>query len=138
MSAIHATNPDLIRQALYGDFNADQKQMFDRCLAASKHTWALVHNGELLCVWGMCTGSLASQWAHIWLYRAEAAEAHEFVFIRQSQIAIKEMLKICPTLVGYLPQDWDPQSRKWLSWLGAKFEESRGSVTPYIIGGHSG
>ncbi len=98
---------------------SDQPRLYE-CLFLSKDVRVGRVDGKLVCIWGVVPPSLMSNRAYLWLYVHERIKEYEFLFIRRSQLAVKEMLRDYDELYGVT----DPHQRKtlrWLKWLGAQF-----------------
>ena len=108
------------------------KAIYDRCVAATTQMWAGFANKHLVCVWGLIPPTLLSDQAYLWLYTTDAVKDHEFIFVRQSQIAVKEMLKMYPVIVGHVEVGMD-RSVRWIKWLGAVFGDPQGKLIPFTI-----
>lgn len=89
-------------------------------------------DGQLACVWGLMPPSLLSQRAYLWLYVTDVVKEHTFIFIRQSQIAIKRMLEDYPELYGEIEID-NYKAITWLRWLGASLGEPFDGRIPFTI-----
>jgi hypothetical protein len=90
-----------------------------------------VYRGEtLIGVWGWSVPTVLSDQAFIWLHVTPAFVGNEFVFIRQSQITIQELLTKYPRLTG-LCEGNNRKAQRWLTWLGATFGD--GDPKPFYI-----
>jgi len=89
-------------------------------------------NGHLICLWGLIPPTLCSDRAYLWLYTTEAAQEHEFILVRRSQIEVQEMLEEYPLIVGHCEIS-ETRSIRWLRWLGAKFGDHEGTLVPFMI-----
>lgn len=110
-----------------------EMEIFDRCMLSSTSIWAgLTPKRQLACVWGLIPPSLLSDRAYLWLYTTDLVKDHEFIFVRNSQLAIEEMLKLYPVLVGHVKIGND-EALRWLRWLGAKFSDPADGAIPFTI-----
>lgn len=109
----------------------DQRNI-DRCVRFAEELWVGEKDGKFICAWGLCPPTLMSNSAYLWLYTTEALRGNEFLFVRRSQIAVKDMLKLYPTITGYC-QVGSEGSARWLRWLGASFFDPVGSYIPFVI-----
>lgn len=115
----------------------DELRRFDRIIGATANVWAGYVDGELLAIWGLVTPTLLSDSAYLWLFTTDSVGEHEFVLVRRSQIAIKEMLKRYPRIIGHCVADAE-RSIRWLKWLGATFGELDGDLRPFVIRSRDG
>ena len=102
------------------------------CYDRSDERWIGTVDGEMACMWGLIPPSLMSDTAYLWLFHTDLVEEHKFSFVRHSQIQMQRMLKSYPIIVGDCQID-NPIGRRWLTWLGAKFESAEGALTPFKI-----
>lgn len=89
-------------------------------------------DGKLACVWGLMPPTILSNRAYLWLYTTDVVKEHTFIFIRQSQIAVKQMLEEYSELYGYA-EVGNHKAITWLRWLGAVFGEPDDRRIPFII-----
>ena len=123
---------DLISQVEDVSLTEGDKEKFRQSLVLTTTVWAGVADGKLVCVWGLVPPTLLSDSAYLWLYTTEAIKGHVFLFIRHSQIAIKAMLELYPTITG-VTRIGNARSLRWLKWLGAEFGEPNGLLLPFVI-----
>jgi hypothetical protein len=97
----------------------DQETM-NRALHNSSHIWLGCDNHKVLAIWGLIPPTLLSDRAYLWLYTTENLTSHQFMFIRHSQRAVKEMLEQYPLIVGNTLLS-NSRAIRWLKWLGAEF-----------------
>src|SRR5262249_4403955 len=121
-----------IRETVEKALTLKEAYTMNACLAYSKEFWAGFVDGELACVWGLAPPTLLSDNAYLWLYVTDQVRDHEFLFIRHSQLAVKEMLKTYETLVGVTKKN-NTKAIRWLKWLGAEFEYSTGDIVSFTI-----
>lgn len=114
------------------DLSEGELSCLKDCLVASADTWAGLLNEEIACVWGLIPPTLLSEQAYIWLYVTPLVENHEFIFVRNSQIAIAQALKKYPNIYGHTEIGND-RAIRWLKWLGATFGEPKGKAVPFVI-----
>lgn len=105
------------------------------CLKMSVVIWAGFIDGGLACIWGIIPPTLMSYQAYLWLYTTDLIKEHQFILVRHSQIAIEEILKEYPSIVGHAIMGSD-KSIRWLRWLGARFGEPQGAAIPFRIERH--
>lgn len=115
-------------------FEGYEKNAFERLMQYGAPLWVGYIDGQLVCFWGLKPTTLLSNEAYLWLHTRPELKGHEFVFIRQSQIVIKKMLKSYPIIHGHTFED-QPQSIKWLRILGARFRKIGEGVLAFTIGG---
>ena len=116
----------------YGKLSQFERSTFDRCLFSSSNVWLGRADGKLVCVWGVIPPSLMSDRAYLWLWTSEAIQGNEFLFVRHSQRAVEEMLKLFPSLYGHVALGAE-SSKRWLRFLGAKFGEPDAKAIPFQI-----
>jgi hypothetical protein len=102
------------------------------CISRSVQLYRGEIDGEIICVFGLMPPTLLSDRAYLWMWHNEKIKEHSFVVIRESQLAVEEMLRDYAVLVGHCHRD-RPQSRKWLRWLGAEFGQADGTRVPFEI-----
>lgn len=122
----------LISHCEYVTLSEDELRLFERCLMASANFWLGQHDGKLVCIWGIIPQTLLSDRAYLWLYTTPALRGHEFLFVRNSQRAVEDLLQLFPTIVGHAIVGQD-QSIRWLRWLGATFGPPEGKLIPFVI-----
>lgn len=109
-----------------------EEEIMHQCCMISTKVWSGVVDGEVIAIWGVVPPTLLSSQAYLWLYHTEKIKDHQFVFIRRSQIAIKELLEEFDTIIGHVLVGND-DSIRWLKWLGARFLEPDGMKIPFVI-----
>jgi len=122
----------LISQYGAGIFDADQTEFFRRCVLIASNVWVGFVDDNLVCIWGLIPPTLLSNQAYLWMYNTEAIKGNEFVFVRQSQIAVKEMLKKYPTICGHVFVS-NTRGIRWLKWLGAEFDTPMDKIMSFTI-----
>lgn len=113
-------------------FDKNHHSAFNRCLRITTMLWVGKVEDELICFWGLIPATMLDDRAYIWLHVTPAVKDNEFIFVRQSQIAIKEMLKRFHTLYGHCEVGAE-RSARWLRWLGATFGEPEDKLIPFWI-----
>lgn len=114
------------------DMTEYEDKLINQCLAVSIQRWVGLYNGELVNAWGLIPPTLLSTQAYLWMIHTEKLKGREFVFIRHSQRAVEEMLRIYPEITGYA----QPENKKgiqWIKWLGGEFGEPKGDRIPFVI-----
>jgi hypothetical protein len=110
----------------------DTQEIMRRSIMNSSRVWAGSVDDKLVCCWGLIPPSFLSDTAYLWLYTTEQLHEHVFVFIRQSQRAVEEVLKAYPIIVGHCDTT-NPKAIRWLHWLGARFGDPQGRLIPFRI-----
>jgi len=110
----------------------NERTVFETVLLSSSDVWTGWIDGNFACVWGLCPPTILSDRAYLWLYTTDRVKGNEFVFVRQSQIAMREMLQHFKTIYGYCAEGADA-SRRWLRLLGARFDEPSEGRVPFQI-----
>src|SRR5437868_4624822 len=91
-----------------------EASMMDYCHKLGE-VYAGFIDGQFVCCWGLIPGSFISQQAYLWMW-THGTIAHQFTFIRRSQIQIKEMLDRYPTILGHCRRG-SYSAQRWLRWL---------------------
>ena len=102
------------------------------CSKISSETWEGRVDGKVACVWGLILPTLLSEQVYLWLYSNELVDQHQFIFVRNSQRLVEEILKRYELIVGHCLIEND-RGRRWLKWLGASFGEPDGKKLPFTI-----
>jgi hypothetical protein len=89
-------------------------------------------DGEPACVWGFIQPTVLSTTAYLWLLTTDIAAEHKFLFVRHSQLFIKEALEHWPTIIGNTAID-DRKAIRWIKWLGGAFGDPDGRWLPFTI-----
>lgn len=111
------------------DLSPHELSVMSDCITKSTDIWLGKYDDEIYCVWGLIPPTILSNRAYLWLYvDQKKVLERQFIFIRKSQIAVKEMLDIYDVLFGVTGASAEKTIR-WLKWLGAEFEQGR---TGYI------
>ena len=105
---------------------------FRRFVGASALIYVGRADDEIVCLWGLVPPTLLSTQAYLWLHTTEAVKGNEFLFIRRSQIVMREMLERFPSIIGHC-EAHATQSIRWLRFLGAKFQTPMGKLVPFVI-----
>lgn len=109
-----------------------ESKTLDACLSLATHLWVGRIGEDIVCAWGLVPPSLLADEAYLWLYSTPAVAEHKFLFVRYSQRVMEEMLKLYPTIVG-LTDSSAKDSIRWLKWLGAKFDGTKGKYLSFTI-----
>lgn len=123
---------DLIQHSPHISLGKNELEIMDYCLRMSESIWTGTVDGKLACMWGLIPPSLMSFQAYLWMMHTPLVEEHTFLFVRYSQLAMKEMLKEYEVIVGHVEAEQD-RSIRWLRWLGAVFDQPVGKKIPFTI-----
>lgn len=104
----------------------------EHCVRISNEVFAGIIDGETVCIWGLVAPTLLSDQAYMWLLVTEGVKDNQFVFVRQSQLVIKQLLQRYPILTGNCLVG-ETRSIRWLKWLGADFEYVGNKVLSFTI-----
>lgn len=117
-----------------GSITPEDAATLDHCLLISTSLWVGLADEKLVCAWGLVPPTLMSEQAYLWLYTTDRVKDHEFLFVRNSQRAVEEMLQEYPIITGYTKAGND-RTIRWLRWLGATFGEpgTKGLIIPFTI-----
>lgn len=120
---------DLIARSTFsGDPEAEE--ILRECLWRSEDVQYGILDGRVACVWGLIPPTLLSECAYLWLLTTDIVVEHKFLFVRNAQIYVEDMLKRYPILYGDVG---DPRAVKWLKWLGAVIGEPIDGRIPFMI-----
>ena len=122
----------LLSPEIVGTLDDNVQMIMADALSQSTRVWVGMDDGKIAAFWGIMLPTLISDRAYLWLYTTPALDNHKFVFVRQSQVWIKETLKEFPLIVGHALAGED-KSIRWLKWLGAKFLHPEGRLIPFEI-----
>jgi hypothetical protein len=123
----------LIFEAKGGILTNEESNTLEQYLTFSQRLYIGAVDGKLVCAWGLIPPSLLSDQAYLWLFSTEAVEEYKFLFVRNSQKAVQEMLKEYSVITGFCEIGND-RSIRWLRWLGAKFGEPvNAKMVPFEI-----
>lgn len=123
--------PDLIRRSTHADIKGAE-DVLRVYFKASTYINAGKVNGEIACVWGLILPSLLSDRAYLWLLTTDLVDSYTFLFVRNSQRYIEQVLEEFPLIEGHVKSDND-RAKRWLKWLGAKFFEPVGGMISFEI-----
>lgn len=127
-----AKTKQLIFEAKGGILTDEESETLEQYLTFSAKLYMGSISGKLCCAWGLIPPSLLSDQAYLWLFSTDAVEEHKFIFVRNSQRAVEDMLKIWPLITGYCETGND-RSQRWLRWLGATFGHPTTKMIPFEI-----
>lgn len=123
----------LISSGSCGSLGEDEVTALNRCLRSTARLWLGFADDQFVCMWGLIPPTLLSQEAYLWLLSTEAVKEHEFIFVRNSQLAIEGMLKEFPIIVGHVAIG-AKRSIRWIKWLGGVLGEPEGKLISFRIG----
>jgi hypothetical protein len=72
---------------------------------------------EPVCMWGLKRNTILSNSVTVWLLPTKLIDEHPFVFIRHSQLIMRELLGEFSEING-LTLATNARSMRWLKWLG--------------------
>jgi len=127
-----AKTRQLIFEAKGGILTEEESKVLEQYLTFSAKLCIGSVDGKLCCAWGLIPPSMLSERAYLWLFSTELVGEHKFMFVRNSQIAVKEMLEEWPIITGFCEIGND-RSIRWLRWLGAVFSEQHEKFLPFEI-----
>lgn len=122
----------LISESYLAKLSGIEQDTMNRAVMNSHRVWIGEVDEKMVAFWGLIPPTLMSDTAYLWLYTTEHFHAHVFQFIRQSRLAVDEMLSHYPTIVGHGVVG-NARSLRWLRWLGAQFGEPQGHFLPFTI-----
>lgn len=121
----------LISRTAYANVFGSEGKL-EQWIQDSTTVWAGKVRGEIVCVWGVRAPTLLSDTAYLWLLTTDDLAEYKFLFIRHSQLAIKVLLEEYRVIKGHY-KSGDPRARRWLEWLGARFDEPVNDIYPFTI-----
>jgi len=86
---------------------------------------------DFVCCWGLVPPTFLSDEAYLWMWTFGPL-AHQFLFIRHSQIQVKKFLSRYDSIRGHCKLNAH-SAQRWLRWLGAKFSEPVNGTRPFVI-----
>lgn len=122
IAANKAETKRLIFESKGGILTPEESATLEEYLMFSIYLQTGSIDGKFCCAWGLVPPTLLADKAYLWMYSTDEVEQHKFLFVRKSQIAVEEMLKHYPILVGCC-ETGKTRSVRWLRWLGARFFE---------------
>lgn len=96
-------------------------------VAYSPKSWAWLHNGEVMAIFGVAQHPGNSMKGVPWLLAAPGIERHKIYFLRACQSYIEEMLDETPVLENWVDCR-NTVSIQWLAWCGFSLVE----VNPFF------
>lgn len=127
-----AATKQLIFESKGGILTDEESRTLEDYLTFSAKLYMGSISGKLVCAWGLIPPSLLSDQAYLWLFSTDAVEEHKFMFVRNSQRAVEEMLKEWPIITGFCDRN-NLRSQRWLRWLGAVFGQPLQTMIPFEI-----
>lgn len=122
----------LISCDVVGTLSAEDYDILNSFLHHSTTVWVGMEDDKVCGFWGIVLPSLISDRAYLWLHVTPALAEHRFLFIRHSQMFIKNLLEEYPLIVGHCIRG-ERKSLRWLQWLGATFHHPEGKLVPFEI-----
>lgn len=122
----------LISPEVVDRLEAKDYEALDTFLQRSAQVWVGMEDETVCCFWGVVMPTLISNRAYLWLHTTPALKEHTFVFVRHSQLVIKEILTEFPLIIGHCIVG-ETKSIRWLKWLGATFSHPEGKLVPFEI-----
>lgn len=86
-------------------------------LAMSPKSWAWLHKGKVMAVFGVTPHPLKNGVGIPWMLAARSVERHKHYFVRNSRRYIEQMHEECPVLENYVDCR-NTASIQWLHWCG--------------------
>lgn len=113
--------------------NPDAHAILCSSIASSDSLWVAYHEGDVACIMGIHdVGTLISGKCYLWMLHTDLIEQHKFLFIRHSQMWVRELLEHFPEIHGHVMTGND-DGKRWLGWLGATFGHSDGRKQDFVI-----
>lgn len=76
---------------------------------------------KVACLWGANASSIIVDEFYVWLLTTKLVDEHSFLFVRYSQLAVKELLKERSLVRGHVLVN-NRRSIRWLQWLGCEIK----------------
>lgn len=114
---------DLIQRSPVADVPGAEDDL-KRYLRVSVESWTGLIDGQVVCVWGLIAPTILSDRAYLWMLTTNLVDEHPFVFVRHSQMVIRDILQYYRYIEGHVISDAD-RSVRWLKWLGFKITSER-------------
>jgi len=93
------------------------------CVRRSSVIWLGRADGVEAVAIGLIPATLFSSEPYLWMISTRLCVQHPLRFMRWSRKVVAEILELYPSVIGLCRCDNDP-GRRWLEWLGAKFDGS--------------
>lgn len=108
------------------------EEHLENYILRSAFCWLGLIDGDVACLVGLIAPTILSNQAYLWMKTTDIVEANQFIFVRHTQRALEDLLKLYPIIVGHCVVD-SPRSIRWLKWLGAEFGLPEGRAIPFQI-----
>lgn len=122
---------DIVRRSPVANVIGAQ-DIISECMFRSTNVCYGLLDGEVACMWGIIPPTLLSDAAYLWLLTTDIVAEHKFLFIRQSQIYIENLLKQHPRIIGDCIIT-NHSAIRWIKWLGGEFAEPVCGRIPFVI-----
>lgn len=86
-------------------------------------TWLGLADGVEACAVGLTSRHILDSEPYLWLLYTKICEQHPLRFVRWSRKVVDEILTLYPSVIGLCDYRND-SGRRWLEWLGARFDGS--------------
>jgi hypothetical protein len=120
-----------LRNLLGYDTPEDIVRAHADCIRRSNCIWLGRADGIDACAFGLIPPTLFSTEPYLWSMHTRLCEQHPLLFVRWSRKAVAEILDLYPSVIGLCHCDND-SGRRWLEWLGARFDSVR--ATEHLVG----
>ena len=125
---------DLISKGIWGSIEDKASKNLDRWLRNTTAMWVGYIDQDVICVFGVVPPTLLSDRAYLWLWATDKVVGNEFIFVRKSQMVVKELLKRFHKLYGVCEASAE-RSQRWVKWLGGEFGKSNlDGYVSFVIG----
>lgn len=121
----------LISSEFLSTLSVEAQEILIRTMNNSTNFWIAKEDENLIGFWGLIPPTLLSVRAYIWLYLFHDV-IHRISFARKSILAFRALVAEFPVVVGHCACT-NPSAIRWLSWLGATFNEPENGFVSFEL-----
>ena len=108
---------DVIRRSAYATDPKAERSLSSYILSSTE-VWVGYADDEVACVCGLIAPTILSDRAYLWLITTSLVDEHTFLFVRHSQMWMKQLRKRYALITGDVDKH-NERAQQWLRWLGA-------------------
>jgi len=105
------------RQEVWASFYLTPELALSVSVRTSRHAWAGLIDGRVVCIFGVGGSSVLSDVGVPWLLGTDDLDRNQFAFLRRCRQHVAQMLAGYPVLINFV-DDRNKVSQRWLRWLG--------------------
>lgn len=120
---------ELIPSAICETLDDNEMAILENAMTKSTEVWRAMDGDSLLCIAGVSPDTLMSRDAYLWMYNPPVGR-QSVSALRESKRLINHFLSHYDRLVGHCKE---AKSRRWLEWLGAKFQQADEPIAIFMI-----